>query len=219
VVTSLAGLASPAIVLSTFVTVLAGVKERLFAVEGLAKIRGYQVQADGALVEVPGSPFSLSGTAAVGSPVTDPRGRFLHFCDRFASPGTVSFRINRRTGALRPVPGVLRPLSMANTIAGLAGGPSSLFFAFGEVVGGTGDIQALRRSRAGSLAALGGLQNSTISQLAGGALDRRGRLLVIAGRFGSVRSYRTNRRTGALTLADSESPVFSNATSLVIVAR
>jgi 6-phosphogluconolactonase (cycloisomerase 2 family) len=182
-------------------------------------ISGYEVQADGTLIDAPGNPFFVAD-AFVFSVFADRRGKLLYGpdCDNGRIFG---FSIDRATAALTGLPGSPFASGTDALCAGLAIGKKPLLFGLDESASGVNDVRAFLRDRDGTLAPLGGVQSSGVDRAEVGALDPTGRFLVIASAGSdTLRTFSVDAATGAIVPVDTAPlPADEDVNALLFVRR
>lgn len=184
-----------------------------FANGGTSTISAFRAQASGALVPASGSPFPLPQGASVYNLQLDPTGKTLYLGD--SGPKLFAFKVNPKNAGLTPVSG--SPFdTLISGGEGVATGKNTL------VVVGPGtdaSLQTLRRLGSGAVQPLGAAQDSGVNNVGGGSLDPAGKLLVVGGTDGAVKSFSIDKNTGELTPADTENAPLSNPNEVMVIQR
>jgi 6-phosphogluconolactonase len=177
--------------------------------EQVSAISAYKVQKDGSLVAAPGSPFS-TGAGFDFNVNIEPKGKFVYTADDSNSQ-VFGLSVGKKDAALTALAG--SPFASASPTSELALGVSSLFYALSS-----GDtVQAFRREKTGTLTALGGSLATGLGDIDAGAMDSKGKFLVLAASGANlVRSFAVNAATGALTTVDSETPAVVNVNAVLV---
>lgn len=184
------------------------------------KLIACKILKDGTLRAINGIPDL--GTTAIQNVSLDPTGKFLYIPDLQASR-ILGFKVNNKKGVtpLKNFPLTPPGLSAPNGLDALpqSGKPGVLLAlarSGGAMVQGRGvrgngstapqDVLAFRRDKKGKLTPFGSTTSSSLTQLAGGAIDSTGSLVALVDdKLKLVFTYTIDPTTGALQVKDQES--------------
>ena len=183
----------------------------------------YRADEDGVLDEVAYSPTAFDTRGSVNAQV-DPAGTHLFVLSR--DPAQVedsevhSFLADPKTGVIARAADSPFDLGFVDAGTGLSVGRTGPMFAIAS--GGTGvdDVHPLRRRGSGAIEPLGPARSTGVPGIAAHAVDRPGRMLVVASPTpGTVATYRVHRRTGSIANVDSESAPGASITAVILARR
>jgi 6-phosphogluconolactonase (cycloisomerase 2 family) len=193
----------------------AAVKDLVFfANEDNNTVSAFRAQGNGTLVSAPGSPYSVPASFIFNLQL-DPQGKTLYVGDNNDTK-VFAFKVKPQDASLTALKG--SPFTtLADAGEGTVPGKTRMVVVGDD--GPTEDLQVLRRLGNGGLEALGEVQDSGFAIDGGGALDPKGKLLVVASNNGQVRSFRLNAQTGALTVADTETGAGFSVNAITVIQR
>lgn len=199
---------------------VATAKQILLAInEGSAEVYSFRVGEDGALTDPNSSPSDFSEDAVPYSVHTDSRGRFVVVG---VGPHIELRALDRKTGAITPVAGGIRPLAI-DGINGPAVSKKGLIAVVPwEVSPSLDDLQLLAfHKRKGALSDVGGVQTLGMAQVAVYVFDLKGRFLVAASHENDeVRTFRVDMKAGTLEPAgNAPAAGNSDSTDIEVIRR